>query len=245
MFSNRIANSAKFLQMPEGAQLLYFHMVLRADDDGVVEAYPVMRLLGTQPDNFKVLLAKQYIKQLNDDQVVIISDWIEHNSIRADRKVNSIYVELIKEYAPEVTIIEPKPRVDVADNSKRIGGQSTDGLGKDRLGQVRIGNVKKTIATPKVVAPLEQTKEEFIQGCKENKRKDIQLIGEWAEANGVSFSKRSQWGIYLRRNLRAARELSTFDEEDIQKAFSLVEEDKKNGLKYTPALETLLKKLTK
>lgn len=34
-------------------------------------------------------------------------------------------------------------------------------------------------------------------------------------------------------------------QEQIQEAFSKVEEDQKNGLKYQPALETLLKKLTK
>lgn len=137
MFSNRIANSAKFLQMPEGSQLLYFHMVLRADDDGVVEAYPVMTILGSQPDNLKVLITKGFIRQLNEDQVMVILDWTEHNTIRADRKVNSIYIDLIKEKAPEVEILEPKPRIDVEDNSKRVRGLSTDGIGKVRLGKER------------------------------------------------------------------------------------------------------------
>jgi hypothetical protein len=74
MFSNRIANSAKFLQMPAESQLLYFHMILRADDDGIVESYPLMKLLGAAPDTFKVLLAKGYIRQLNEDQVIVITD---------------------------------------------------------------------------------------------------------------------------------------------------------------------------
>lgn len=137
MFSNRIINSAKFLQMPEGSQLLYFHLILRADDDGVAEAYPVMKLLGTAPDNFKILLAKGLIKQLNEDQVVVITDWLEHNSIRADRKVDSMYKELLVEN--NIPVIEPKARSDVTDNSRRLGGQSTDGIGKDRLGKVSIG----------------------------------------------------------------------------------------------------------
>jgi hypothetical protein len=55
MFSNRIANSARFLQMPSEAQNLYFHMVMRADDDGIVESYPLLKLLGLAPDNFKIL----------------------------------------------------------------------------------------------------------------------------------------------------------------------------------------------
>ena len=139
MFSNRIANSARFLQMPAESQLLYFHMILRADDDGVVESYPLMKLLGVASDNFKVLLAKGFIKEINEDQVIVIVDWLEHNVIRADRKVDSIYKSLLKKEYPEIPLIEPKPRIDVEDNSKRIGGQSTDGIGKVRLGKDSIG----------------------------------------------------------------------------------------------------------
>jgi hypothetical protein len=75
------------------------------------------------------LLAKGYIKQLNEDQVVVITDWLEHNVIRADRKVDSIYKPLLLEKFPEAKLVEPKPRADVEDNSRRLGGQSTDGIG--------------------------------------------------------------------------------------------------------------------
>ena len=120
MFSNRVASSAKFLQMPSEAQLLFFHMVLRADDDGIVESYPLMKLLGTPPDNFKVLIAKGFIKQINEDQVVVIEEWLEHNTIRADRKVNSFYLPAMLEKYPDTKYVVPKPRKDVDDNSKRV-----------------------------------------------------------------------------------------------------------------------------
>ena len=136
MFSNRIANSAKFLQMPLESQLLYFHFVLRADDDGVVESYPIIRLLGVSSDSFKVLVAKSFITLLNEDQVVVIPDWLEHNKIRSDRKVNSIYLDLIPE---GIEVLKPKPRSDVKDNSNRVSGQSTVGIGKDSIGKDSIG----------------------------------------------------------------------------------------------------------
>jgi hypothetical protein len=50
MFSTGIANSARFLQMPAESQLLYFHMILRADDDGVVKSYRRMKHFGVAPD---------------------------------------------------------------------------------------------------------------------------------------------------------------------------------------------------
>jgi hypothetical protein len=127
--------------MPAEAQALYFHMILRADDDGVVETYPLLKMLGFAPDNFKVLLAKGFIKELNEDQVVVILDWLEHNSVRADRKVDSIYKPLILEKIPDLILLEAKPRSDVIDNTNRVGGPSTDGIGKDRLGKVRLSKV--------------------------------------------------------------------------------------------------------
>lgn len=134
MFSNRIAGSAKFLQMSVESQLLYFHLVVRADDDGVVETYPIMKMLGTAPDAYKLLIARGYVTPINEDQVVIIEDWLEHNVIRADRKVDSIYKNLLPETAK---VIEAKPRSDVEDNSRRVGGPSTDGVSQVRLGKVR------------------------------------------------------------------------------------------------------------
>lgn len=159
MFSNRIANSAKFLQMPMECQLLYFHMILRADDDGIVEAYPIIKLLGTAPDSLLVLYGRGFVKQLNDDQVVVITDWHEHNTIRADRKVDSIYLPLLLNSCPQIPYIEPKPRSDVKDNSKRVGGQSTDGIRKGKESKVKSIKEKREKEPPS----LDEVKEYFIE----------------------------------------------------------------------------------
>lgn len=39
MFSRSVVESARFLKMPVSSQNLYFHLVMNADDDGIVEAY--------------------------------------------------------------------------------------------------------------------------------------------------------------------------------------------------------------
>ena len=112
-------------------------MVLRADDDGIVECYPLLKMLGAAPDVFKVLIAKKYITQLNEDQVIVVMDWLEHNTIRADRKVDSIYKHLLPK---EIKTVEAKPRSDVIDNSKRLGGQSTDGISQVKLSKDNLIN---------------------------------------------------------------------------------------------------------
>lgn len=127
MFNKSICKSTKFLKMPSEAQNLYFHLNLSADDDGVVEAFNVMREIGCNEDNLKILVAKEYIKILNEDLVSYIIHWTEHNSIRADRKINSIYLELLKNSIPNIKLVEPKKRSDLKRKKERTAnGQTLD-----------------------------------------------------------------------------------------------------------------------
>lgn len=125
MFNKSICKSTKFLKMPSEAQNLYFHLNLSADDDGVVEAFNVMREIGCNEDNLKILVAKEYIKVLNEDLVSYILDWTQHNAIRADRKINSIYIELLKSAIPGIKLVEPKNRSDLK-NKRKSNGQTLD-----------------------------------------------------------------------------------------------------------------------
>lgn len=89
------------------------------------------------------------------------------------------------------------------------------------------------------------TLEQFIGWCEKRNKRFLQIIGAWAGITKPTLATVKQWNVYISRNSKPAIELAKFSEEQIQQAFSKVEEDKKNGLKYQPALETLLKKLTK
>lgn len=110
MFSRKICRSAKFLKMPGESQRLYFHLGLDTDDDGVVEAYSVMQTVGIGEDYFNILVEKGYVVVLNDDLVSYMTDWREHNVIRADRKVDSIYKDLLLEKVPGIKLVEPRKR---------------------------------------------------------------------------------------------------------------------------------------
>ena len=145
--------SAKFLKMPASSQSLYFHLGLNADDDGVVEAFSIMRIIGCAADDLKILIAKGFIIQLNEDEVCFIVDWLEHNQIRADRKVNSIYHDLLTQTIGNVKLIEAKPRADrqpkVSSGTSQgqpMGGIGKDSIGKDSIGKDSIGK-DKTNAT--------------------------------------------------------------------------------------------------
>lgn len=108
MFSQKIVDSAKFQKMPLSTQALYFHLGMKADDDGVVEGYMVMRMTGTTEDDLRILVGKGFVTILNEDLVTYINDWIEHNKIRSDRKIGSIYKELLLQMVPEAKLLERK-----------------------------------------------------------------------------------------------------------------------------------------
>lgn len=162
MFSKRLTQSAKFLKMPISCQALYFHLGIHADDDGVVEAYNVIRATGCTEDDLRVLVTKGYVRVLNDDLVTYINDWRENNSIRADRKIDSIYKDLLIAMVPDVKLVESRQRADVKskvidttccglddetdetdtmDNQWTTNGQPMDGIGKDRIDKFSLGKV--------------------------------------------------------------------------------------------------------
>jgi len=129
--------------MPVSTQCLYFHLGLHADDDGVVEAYTIMNIVGATEDDLKILVAKNFVNVLNEDLVTYITDWRENNKIRADRKIDSIYKDLLIQVIPYIEILGKKPRADrqpkVLDENGTSHGQPKDGIGKDRLGKDRLG----------------------------------------------------------------------------------------------------------
>lgn len=143
MVSLKIVSSARFLKMPPSTQNLYFHLIVNADDDGIVEGFTIMRLIGSTEDDLKVLAAKGFVSVLNEDLVTFVNDWLEHNKIRADRKIDSIYKDLLIKIIPDVEIREPKRITDVSQLSDNR--QTNDGIGKDRLGKVSKGKENNNI----------------------------------------------------------------------------------------------------
>lgn len=149
MFSARVTESTRFIKMPATSQNLYFHLGMHADDDGVVEAYPVMCTIGASEDDLRVLISKGFATLLNDDMVTFLNDWLENNNIRSDRKVDSIYKDLLVHVIPYIELKEPKEsyysrvKKDCPSNDRQVTDilQANVGIGKDRLGKVSLGKV--------------------------------------------------------------------------------------------------------
>jgi len=91
MFNLKIIDSDNFLDMPLSTQALYFHLSMRADDDGFIDnAKMIMRTISATEDDFKILLSKQYIIPF-ESGICVVKHWRLHNYIQADRYKETIY----------------------------------------------------------------------------------------------------------------------------------------------------------
>lgn len=85
MFAKTVIDSDLFLEMPITSQLLYFHLSMRADDDGFInKPKSIMRLIGCKDDDMKVLVSNQFVIPF-ETGVVVIKHWRVHNYIQKDR----------------------------------------------------------------------------------------------------------------------------------------------------------------
>ena len=93
MFTKKIIDSDAFLDMPLSTQALYFHLNMRADDDGFINnPKKIMRMIGASEDDLKVLISKRFIITF-DSGIVVIKHWRMHNLLRKDRYTETQYIE--------------------------------------------------------------------------------------------------------------------------------------------------------
>lgn len=85
MFTMKIIDSDAFLDMPLSTQALYFHLNMRADDDGFINnPKRVQRMIGASDDDLKLLIAKRFVICF-ESGVIVIKHWRMHNTLRKDR----------------------------------------------------------------------------------------------------------------------------------------------------------------
>lgn len=148
MFTMKIVDSDAFLEMPTSAQALYFHLNMRADDDGFLNnPRKIMAYVGASPDDLRLLITKRFLLVF-ESGVIVIKHWRMHNTLRKDRYTPTQYQELfaqlgIKENGsytdhPEAALPSGNQ---LATSWQPNGNQlaTQDSIGKDRIGEVSIG----------------------------------------------------------------------------------------------------------
>jgi hypothetical protein len=133
MFAKTIIDSDAFLDMPQSTQLLYFHLSMRADDDGFINnPKSIMRNTKCNEDDLKLLALKKFLIPF-ESGVVVIKHWKIHNYIAKDRYKETKYKEekatlFLDENNAYTNCIQPVYELDTQVR-----------LGKDRIGKESIG----------------------------------------------------------------------------------------------------------
>lgn len=160
MVNIHLIDSDSFLDMPLSAQALYFHMLMRADDDGFINSpMRLIRTIGCNNDDYKLLIAKGLILTF-ETGVIVIKHWRLHNYLRKDRYHESVCQEEKEQLYLEddgVYTFENTGEKVKKDTGQPSGNQVTTN-GCPRLGKVRLGKVSLNNNT--MPEQVEQPKQE-------------------------------------------------------------------------------------
>lgn len=211
MFAKTIVDSDAFLDMPLSAQALYFHLSMRADDDGFINnPKKIQRMIGASDDDCKLLIMKRFIIAF-ESGVIVIKHWRIHNYIQKDRYKETLY----KEEKRQLTVDEKNAYTEAENRQCIQNGYKTDTQVSKELVQDSIELGKEREAPAKRFTP--PTVEEVAEYCRErqnsvdpahfvdyytandwkvgrNKMKDWKAAVRTWERNGYSNNKDQQRG---------------------------------------------------
>ena len=219
MFAKTIIDSDAFLDMPLSSQSLYFHLSMRADDDGFINnPKKIQRMIGASDDDLKLLIAKSFLIPF-ESGIVVIKHWKIHNYIQNDRYKETVYLEekeqlKIKEnkaYSLGFSDMDTECIQNVSEMETQVR------LGKDRLGKDRLGE--------------------------ERKRVDFQQIAEIYNDTCVSFPRLTTMSEARKKAIKAR--LKTYSVDDFRTMFEKAEASDflkgKNGHNWSATFDWMIK----
>ena len=207
MFSLGVLETDAFLDMPLSAQALYFHLNLRADDDGFVgNPKRITQSIGANLDDLKLLVAKRFLIAF-EDGVIVIKHWRMHNAIKKDRYTETNFTEDLKMLdikengaytLKDVARLENKWSANGAQMEQTCSADKIrldkDRIVEDRLEEVRVGKDKKENEDTNVSSQKKKftppTVEEVDDFCYENNLGiDASEFVDFYTANGWMVGK--------------------------------------------------------
>ncbi len=186
MFAKTIIDSDAFLDMPLSAQALYFHLSMRADDEGFVGNPKRIRgMVGASEDDLKLLIIKRFLLAF-DSGVVVIKHWKIHNYIQSDRYKETTYLE----EKATLTLDGKKAYTECIHFGNEMDTQDSIGKSKDSIGKERIEEGGQAALPPPSARFVKPTIEEVKAYCEERGNKvDSQKFFNYYESVGWKRGK--------------------------------------------------------
>lgn len=194
MFSKKIIDTDWFMDMPASAQNLYFHLSMRADDDGFVASPKrIIKLIGATEDDYKILIAKKFVIPF-ETGICVISDWRINNYLRTDRYTETTYKDeknmltLNENGKYQLGIPSGIPMVDPVlstsiSNSNSISNneEKEKVIGKEKETKHKYGEYKKVLLTDEELEKL------YAEFGEEKTQKAITYLDEYIEMKGTKY----------------------------------------------------------
>ena len=139
MFHSAVVESDAFLDLPTGAQALYFHLGMHADDDGFVNCpRQIARKLRRPLRELDLLTDAGFL--LDFDGIMVIKHWLVGNSLKSDRMKPLNYPQIAEKIYVAENRLYTVERVESAEN---LLTRRTQRLESKRNPKVREGKVKE------------------------------------------------------------------------------------------------------
>lgn len=195
MFSLDVIDTDIFLEMPPSTQALYFHLGMRADDDGFVSSpKKIMSMIGCNADDIKLLIAKNFIIPF-ENGVCVIKDWNVNNYIQKDRYKETIYSNEFHLLKSDKNGVYQLLDTECIQNVYNLDTQVR--LGKDSIGYIKENIIKEKCEPKKAVKhkygeyknvllsdeDMEKLKNEFPHDYE----KRIENLSAYIESKGASY----------------------------------------------------------
>jgi hypothetical protein len=216
MIAADVVSEGKFLRMSLTAQALYMHLVANADDDGCVDAYTILRMIGAKEDDLLLLREREYITILDEKEWILwVTGWQDFNWIDARIKEDSKWLPLLRSKVEGLQIVSSTKREanrrryaklklerDLKKNDPHVDHMMITGESPEnhmpRIGKDRVGKERKD-KSPKALAPAEPapTGEEA-------------EFSFWFEKTGTHIRSKLKENVAAAHRLKAALEPQEF-----------------------------------
>lgn len=194
MFSLDVVDSDEFLKLTKTAQLLYFHLGMRADDDGFVKnPKGIMSLIGVKRTAYTELVTKKWLIEF-DNGVVVVTHWKLNNYIRNDRYKPTIYIKE-KAYLQEdngVYGYQTDTKLDTKLDTKRIPNGYQTGYEMDTKLDTQYSIGKCSIGKDSVVVVADNNDNLYIP--------QLEDIKKYIDSNNYTFDPEYFYNYYKSKN---------------------------------------------
>lgn len=208
MFSKKIIDSDAFLDMALSTQALYFHLSMRADDEGFINnPKKILRMIGASADELKILNAKKFVLDF-DNGIIVIKHWKIHNTIRKDRIKETVHKDEMEQLATKengsytfnklLEFSDDNDLVVVTDECQPNDNQATAQIRLDKISleenRIGKGNEKTSRFTPPT---LDEVKEYCLS---RNNNVDAERWIDFYESKGwmIGKNKMKNWKAAVR-----------------------------------------------